>query len=82
MDGTSGNVAFDWYGDRKNAVYQLLNVRKENETSKPKTKHVGTLYNKSNIDINVSDIIWPGNEHQVSDGLFISSHLRVSPVYI
>lgn len=77
MNGTTGEISFDWYGDRKNAAYRLLNVHKEKDTGEVNAKLVGTLYDDDNIEVNMSDIIWPGNLTKLVKGIYISSHLRV-----
>lgn len=85
---TAQPVSFDPYGDRKNPLYELLNVRQATD-GKKYTKQVGEMGGKSDntatstqsITVNLDDIIWPGNKTEAPTGVFISNHLRVCVVF-
>ncbi|EDO35545.1 predicted protein [Nematostella vectensis] len=70
--GTTGPIAFNSDGDRKNAVYRLMNRR---QSSSDAVDVVG-LYENGHVSINES-IIWPGNLNTTPTGVFLSNHLRV-----
>lgn len=77
ITGQTGSVSFDWYGDRKNPKYNLMNV--VTKKGLPNSlQNVGFLVDSTNIEVNLTDILWPGNQTDVPAGVFISNHLRVS----
>nr|XP_047142414.1 glutamate receptor ionotropic, NMDA 1 [Hydra vulgaris] len=69
--GYTGMVNFDWYGDRKNSKYEITNIY-----DKSTLINVGCVTG-SNVTINVSKIVWPGNQTQIPKSLVISRNLKV-----
>ena len=72
-DGKTGNVTLNRKGDRINTVYQIVNLR---EGVDRRLNVVGE-YRYGQVSIN-DTIIWPGGQDTVPDGIFVSTHLRVS----
>eukprot|EP00111_Clytia_hemisphaerica_P019907 TCONS_00058710-protein len=79
VQGSTGTVTFDPYGDRKTPAYELLNVR-ENKDGTKFNKEVGVLDGNEAVSVDLKDIIWPGNQTDAPTGVFISNHLRIVTV--
>ena len=74
-------MSFDWYGDRSNATYEIVNVQL-NSTKSKSLVTVGQLNDNVNIILNETNIRWLGNETSKPSGSFISNHLKVSTVFL
>ncbi|XP_057314813.1 glutamate receptor ionotropic, NMDA 1-like [Hydractinia symbiolongicarpus] len=79
ITGQTGSVSFDWYGDRKNPKYNLMNVVAKKGLPNY-LQNVGYLVDSTDIEVNLTDILWPGNQTDVPAGVFISNHLRIVTV--
>ena len=69
MNGLTGKLEFNDFGERKHNRYKIINVQKSG------VKEVGT-YEDGEMKIN-GKIIWPGETTQIPKGTFLSKHLRV-----
>ena len=58
-----------------------MNVRKD-DAGKTYLQKVGMLKGESNVDVNMSNILWPGNQTEVPTGVFVSNHLRVRRYFV
>lgn len=73
VNGKTGDIMLNRKGDRINTVYQIVNLRKKGD----KQLTVVGEYHDGNVAI--SDIvIWPGGQDERPEGIFVSTHLRVS----
>ena len=77
----SNKISFDWYGDRSNATYEIVNVQL-NSTKSKSLVTVGQINDNVNIILNETNIRWLGNETSKPSGSFISNHLKVSTVFL
>lgn len=67
-------VEFDDDGDRISTNYNIINL---NSNKKLKVGHFKSDSKGSNLDLNSSKIIWPGNTHQKPDGTKWSSKFKI-----
>ncbi|KAL9872985.1 glutamate ionotropic receptor NMDA type subunit 1 isoform 1-T4 [Glossina fuscipes fuscipes] len=77
ITGETGQVAFDDNGDRIYAGYDVINIR-----AKQKKLPVGKFYYDSGkatmrLNINDSQVIWPGKQKKKPKGIMIPTHLKV-----
>ncbi|XP_014790759.1 glutamate receptor ionotropic, NMDA 1 isoform X1 [Octopus bimaculoides] len=78
-DGVTGQVSFNLDGDRKNPVYNIMNVQQTRTVAvgiygsikKPQPGE-NPLAMAENINI-----VWPGNTHKQPEGLRKTTHLKV-----
>lgn len=72
VDGKTGNIMLNRKGDRINAVYQIVNLRKKADTQ---LTVVGE-YRDRNVAISKT-VFWPGGQGEKPKGIFVSTNLRV-----
>lgn len=72
VDGKTGNIMLNRKGDRINAVYQIVNLRKKADTQ---LTVVGE-YRDRNVTISKT-VFWPGGQGEKPKGIFVSTNLRV-----
>lgn len=72
VNGKTGNVMLNRKGDRINAVYQIVNLRKKTDTQ---LTVVGE-YRDGNVAISKT-VVWPGDQEEKPEGIFVSTNLRV-----
>ena len=76
VNGKTGNIMLNRKGDRINAVYQIVNLRKKADTQ---LMVVGE-YRDGNVAISKS-VVWPGGQDEKPEGIFVSTNLRVGFIY-
>ncbi|KAE8739666.1 hypothetical protein FOCC_FOCC014824 [Frankliniella occidentalis] len=77
LDGQTGKVAFDENGDRVNAEYDVVNV-KENQIQEAVGHFVYSReQNRMHLELNDTDILWPGRLRTKPEGFMIPTHLKV-----
>ncbi len=77
LDGQTGKVAFDENGDRVNAEYDVVNV-KENQVQEAVGHFVYSReQNRMHLELNDTDILWPGRLRTKPEGFMIPTHLKV-----
>ena len=74
-NGRTGKVAFNSAGDREGSLYRIVNKHEAGNTS---MTTVGS-YSKNTVSLDNKDLVWPGGERTVPNGIFVSNHLRVRP---
>lgn len=74
MDGLTGKLEFNDFGERKHNRYKIVNVQKFG------LQEVGR-YQDGEIKIN-GTVIWPGDATEIPKGTYLSKHLRVSNVWL
>ena len=72
VNGETGNVMLNRKGDRINAVYQIVNLRKKADTQ---LTVVGE-YRGGNVAISKT-VFWPGGQDEKPEGFFVSTNLKV-----
>nr|CAG4640619.1 EOG090X00ST [Eulimnadia texana] len=77
LDGVTGKIAFDDNGDRLYSEYEIVNIQEPGHQL-----YIGQyLYSKFRkqmvLNINESDIVWPGGLRQKPEGFIIPTHLKV-----
>lgn len=76
INGKTGNIMLNRKGDRINAVYQIVNLRKKADTQ---LTVVGE-YRDGNVAISKT-VYWPGDKDEKPEGIFVSTNLRVGFIY-
>lgn len=76
INGKTGNIMLNRKGDRINAVYQIVNLRKKADTQ---LTVVGE-YRDENVAISKT-VYWPGDKDEKPEGIFVSTNLRVGFIY-
>lgn len=76
INGKTGNIMLNRKGDRINAVYQIVNLRKKADTQ---LMVVGE-YRDGNVAISKT-VYWPGGKDEKPEGIFVSTNLRVGFIY-
>ncbi|XP_076311520.1 glutamate [NMDA] receptor subunit 1-like [Tachypleus tridentatus] len=74
--GKTGRVAFDEKGDRLNSDYDVVNVI-EGRIAKVGKYEFSKAKMKMNLQLNISDIKWPGNQSTKPLGYIVPTHLKV-----
>uniref|UniRef100_A0AAN0LJ07 Glutamate [NMDA] receptor subunit 1 n=1 Tax=Polyphagotarsonemus latus TaxID=1204166 RepID=A0AAN0LJ07_9ACAR len=83
-NGSTGRLAFDYKGDRLETEYEIVNIQyqKTNTDTKIEKKIVGLYYhnnlaNMTQLQVNLSDIKWPGGVQEQPLGYFVPTHLNI-----
>ena len=74
INGKTGNIMLNRKGDRINAVYQIVNLRRKGDTQ---LAVVGE-YRDGNVANISKTVLWPGGQDEKPKGVFVSTNLRVS----
>jgi len=72
INGKTGNIMLNRKGDRINAAYQIINLRKKTDSQ---LTVVGE-YRDGNVEISKT-VIWPGDQGEKPAGIFVSNNLKV-----
>ena len=72
LEGDTGPIKFNWYGDRLASKYNVINVGFNSSTVS-----VGSIEGED-VDVRMEDIVWPGNQTEIPEGIFVSNHLQVN----
>ena len=78
VNGKTGDIMLNRKGDRINTVYQIVNLRKKGD----KQLSVVGEYQDGGVAISDNLVIWPGGQDEKPEGIFVSTHLRVSCIFI
>ncbi|XP_076351291.1 glutamate [NMDA] receptor subunit 1-like isoform X2 [Tachypleus tridentatus] len=76
LSGKTGRVAFDEKGDRLNSDYDIVNVV-DGRTAKVGHYTFSKVQMRMNLQLNVSNIRWPGNQTTKPLGYIVPTHLKV-----
>lgn len=76
INGKTGNIMLNRKGDRINATYQIINLRKKTDSQ---LTVVGE-YRDGNVAISKT-VIWPGDQGEKPAGIFVSTNLKVGFSY-
>ena len=72
INGKTGDIMLNRKGDRINMAYQILNLRNKGD----KELTVVGEYRDGQVSIS-NKVIWPGDQEEKPEGIFVSTHLRV-----
>ena len=72
MNGLTGKLEFNDFGERKHNRYKIVNVQKS------VLQEVGS-YQDGELKIN-GHVIWPGEATEIPKGTYLSKHLRVGNI--
>lgn len=83
-NGTTGRISFDYKGDRLETDYEVVNIQHEvkNNAIVRVKKIVGQHFysiiaNSTSLQVNTTDIIWPGGVKDQPLGYFVPTHLNI-----
>uniref|UniRef100_Q296F7 Glutamate [NMDA] receptor subunit 1 n=1 Tax=Drosophila pseudoobscura pseudoobscura TaxID=46245 RepID=NMDA1_DROPS len=77
ITGETGQVAFDDNGDRIYAGYDVINIREHQKKHVVGKFSYDSMRAKMRMNINDSEIIWPGKQNRKPEGIMIPTHLKV-----
>nr|CAG4644557.1 EOG090X00ST [Leptodora kindtii] len=80
VNGLTGKIAFDDNGDRLFSEYEIVNIQDRGEQVNVGQYFFSKYQNILKLNINDSDILWPGNARQKPEGFQIPTFLKVMTI--
>lgn len=79
-DGLTGKIAFDDNGDRLFSEYDIVNVNRPHAKTKVGQFFYSKYQNVLKLNVNDSEIVWPGGLRQKPEGFIIPTFLKVMTI--
>ncbi|XP_059351221.1 glutamate [NMDA] receptor subunit 1-like isoform X2 [Daphnia carinata] len=79
-DGLTGKIAFDDNGDRLFSEYDIVNINRPHTKTKVGQFFYSKYQNVLKLNVNDSEIVWPGGLRQKPEGFIIPTFLKVMTI--
>nr|CAG4646802.1 EOG090X00ST [Megafenestra aurita] len=80
LDGLTGKIAFDDNGDRLFSEYDIVNIDRPHSRVKVGQYFYSKYHNVLKLNVNDSEITWPGGTRQKPEGVIIPTFLKVMTI--